>query len=84
MSQQMYDRAMSIAAIQGRNCQNVRDRITAADKVVSKILRLIQDSNLIDGFDDLIRSLDMGSGLGLPFSELAPTTHDKGNVIASY
>lgn len=55
----MYQQAMSIADIQLHNCVQVSERILAADKVASEIVRLIRESGLSDGLDDLIDSLDM-------------------------
>lgn len=64
-SHQMYDRAASIAETQRLNCTKVLKRIDAADEVADKILKLVQESGLTDGSEELIHCLNMRHDLHL-------------------
>lgn len=57
VSQKIFHNAKSIADTQALNCENVRQRMNAADVVVDKIVDIIRESGLIDGFDTLVQSL---------------------------
>lgn len=79
--QHMYDRAAYIAETQRRNIENVNARMIAADEVTSNILDLIQDSGMLDGLEEHIRSLGVRRSLQLHVAELALATPHKSNVI---
>ena len=76
----MYEQAKSIADTQSNNCQKVRERMKAADEVLDKIRNTIRESGLIDGFDDLLQSLDAGGGPHSAFPDHFLTVPDQGTV----
>lgn len=80
----MYEQAKSIADAQSNNCQKVRERMKAADEILHKICDVIRESGLIDGFDDLLHSLEAGDGFHLPFPDHSPPLPNQGTVNYNY